>query len=65
VNQGKTPILRPDHFTDLLFRNGKKLQIAQCGSGDPIVGQSKKFNGNIVKVHEVGDLHLVPLPLEM
>ena len=65
VNQGKTPVLRTDHFADLLFRNGEKLQVAQCGSGDPIVGQLKKFDGKLVKVHEVGDLQLIPLPLEM
>jgi hypothetical protein len=29
------------------------------------VGQSKKFDRKLVKVHEVGDLQLIPLPLEM
>ncbi len=65
VNKGKPPIFRSNHFVDLLFCNGEKLQISQSGPGDSIVGKLKEFDRNLFDVHEVGDLQLVPLPFKV
>jgi hypothetical protein len=48
-----------------LFGNGEELQIGQGGPGDSVVGESKELDKNLVDVHEVGDLELVPLPLKV